>query len=241
MSRKIQPASLHQQLKAATSNWHSRLDSTPALRQLIRPDLTLEQYLEALHGLMLAHTEVEQWLQQMTDACMDVCPHELPPYRPRVPALAADLTRLATRTAPWTSPSVVRPSSEASRQSNTNRSPPLPVEGVQLAQQAVPTTAEVSKAPSLDEARAHYLGIRYVLEGASQGGKMISTRVATQLPQLQAEEAFAYWTLLDAASDDWTALSQNLARAPQHSGELAAMTAGAEAVYRCFVDAFMPA
>ena len=233
-------ASLHQRLKANTTAWHSRLDSTPALRQLIRPELTLEQYVAALRGLMLAHSEVERWLQQITDVYADVCPDDLPAYRPRVPALTADLARLATRIARTSSASDTISSGEAVRQSSSHRSPPLPVERIQLEQQAVPTAAEVCRARSRDEARAHYIGIRYVLEGATQGGKMISKRITTQLPQLQAEEAFAYWRLLDAASAGWTALSQSLARPPQHSSELAAMTAGAEAVYRCFIDAFRP-
>jgi len=202
-SAKTPSISIHQQLKAKTAAWHGKLDSTPALRQLIRPELTLAQYVAALQGLLAAHGKVEQQLRQLADSAPGICPAELPAYRPRLPALRADLSRLgASGAAP-----------KAPRQ---------------------PPTASVS------QARAHYIGIRYVLEGASQGGKMLSTRISAQLPRLITQGAFSYWTELEAASADWAALSQYLARPATDTEALAAIINGAEIAYQGFIETFQP-
>lgn len=40
----------------------------------------------------------------------------------------------------------------------------------------------------------HYIGLRYVLEGASQGSKFIATRLEKNLPLL-ASQAFSFWNM----------------------------------------------
>ncbi|WP_200241122.1 biliverdin-producing heme oxygenase [Lamprobacter modestohalophilus] len=229
---KPQHSSLHQRLKANTTAWHSRLDSTPGLRQLIRPELTLTQYVAALQGLLDAHRRVEHQLQQLADDHPGICPNGLPAYRPRVPALLSDLSRLASKTDPTrTSTSTTAPISAPP----AIRSAPEPAQSQQS-----PTASALASAHSVVLAQARYLGMRYVLEGATQGGKMISARVTAQLPQLLTEQACAYWTLLDAASTDWTALARSLARPAEDAAELAAITAGAVHAYQCFLDTFDP-
>ncbi|MCF7995893.1 MAG: biliverdin-producing heme oxygenase [Chromatiaceae bacterium] len=227
---KTQDTSLHQRLKANTKAWHSRLDSTPGLRQLIHPELTLTQYVAALQGLLEAHRAAEQQLQQLANSHPGVCSDGLPAYRPRVPALLSDLSRLASKTDPTRTTAPISASSAI-------RSAPEP-EPAQSQQS--PTASALASAHSVVQAQARYLGMRYVLEGATQGGKMISARVTAQLPQLLTEQACAYWTLLDAASADWTALARSLARPAEDDKELAAITAGAVQAYHCFLDAFGP-
>lgn len=223
---KTQDTNLHQRLKANTKAWHSRLDSTPGLRQLIHPGLTLTRYVAVLQGLLEAHRAAEHQLQQLANSHPGVCPDGLPAYRPRVPALLSDLSRLASKTDPTrtTAPISAPPAI---------RSAPEPAQSQQS-----PTASALASAHSVVQAQARYLGMRYVLEGATQGGKMISARVTAQLPQLLTEQACAYWTLLDAASADWTALARSLARPAEDDKELAAITAGAVQAYQCFLDIF---
>lgn len=200
-SAKPPSISIHQQLKANTAVWHSKLDSTAVLRQLIRPELTLAQYVAALQGLLAAHSKVEHQLQQLAASAPEVCPAGLPAYRPRLPALRADLIRLGA------------------------------IGEIPKAPRQLPTA-------SVTQARAHYIGIRYVLEGASQGGKMLSTRISAQLPQLITQGAFSYWTQLEAASDDWTALSHYLAQPATNTEALTAIITGAETAYQGFIETF---
>ena len=49
----------HWALKEATKGLHTQLDSMPAMRQLMRPDLTLKQYREILSHL-------DSWLREMS-------------------------------------------------------------------------------------------------------------------------------------------------------------------------------
>ncbi|MEA3640527.1 MAG: biliverdin-producing heme oxygenase [Lamprobacter sp.] len=258
---KTQDTSLHQLLKANTTAWHSRLDSTPGLRQLIRPELTLAQYVTALQGLLDAHRRVEHQLQQLVEDHPGICPNLLPVYRSRVPALLSDLSRLASKTAPTSTPSQIsepssiqpEPETGGDAAANAERSPmaanqsghqshlPYPYQPAQSQQsRQSPTASALTGAGSAAQAQAHYLGIRYVLEGATQGGKMISAQVTVQLPRLHAEQAVAYWTLLDAASADWTALAHLLARPAKDAEEVAAISAGAVHAYQCFLDTFDP-
>ncbi|WP_201218655.1 biliverdin-producing heme oxygenase [Halochromatium roseum] len=229
---KTQDTSLHQRLKANTRAWHSRLDSTPGLRQLIHPELTLTQYVAALRGLLEAHRAAEHQLQQLANRHPGVCSDGLPAYRPRVPALLSDLSRLASKTIPT---STTAPISASSAIRSAPKPAPEPAQS-----QPSPTASALASAHSVVQAQARYLGMRYVLEGATQGGKMISARVTAQLPQLLTEQACAYWTLLDAASADWTALARSLARPAEDDKELAAITAGAVQAYHCFLDVFDP-
>ncbi|WP_386114904.1 biliverdin-producing heme oxygenase [Thiohalocapsa marina] len=192
-------SSAHNLLRKRTASWHSRLDRLPALRVLMRPELSLAAYTRALFGLLQAHAQVERRL----DGLAADCPPGLPPYRPRLPALQLDVQRLgATATAP-----PLEPLADA----HSREQPPLP---------ATP---------------ASYLGVRYVLEGATQGATILSAAVARRLPQLVASGAFNYWELQKTAASDWEALTQHIG-APRDDRELAALTAGAQYAYGCFID-----
>jgi heme oxygenase len=230
----LQDLSLHQLLKAHTSHKHAELDSTAALRRLIRPGLTLAQYAEALQGLLHGHCEVELQLlmlaEQVTPSGTEasLSPGALPnsealpssealsSYRPRVPALRADLNRLASL--------LDGAKTVFLRQ---DHSPPKS-----------PNRPGTPSSSSAAEVRAGYLGIRYVLEGATQGGQLIWTRVSAQLPELIAADAIAYWTLLEDARADWSELTKLLARPDNRSEEIDALIAGAEAAYQGFIDSF---
>lgn len=197
-------SSAHKMLRKHTARWHSTLDSLPALRILMRPELNLAYYIKALRGLAQAHAQAERRLQSLAAAC----PPGLPPYRARLPALQLDLQRLgATAT-------------EAPRRPTTNAGP--------------------IDQPRLSASATSYIGIRYVLEGATQGAAILSAAVAKRLPQLVANGAVNYWEVQQVAAADWDALSQYLARPPQDASELANMTAGAQYAYSCFIDSLSP-
>ena len=166
------PDDLRETLRRRTAGAHRRLDSAPAQRNLVRPGLSLRAYAATLDAHARAHAVCEAALERASWAA----PADLPTYRPRLPALRADLAHLP-RVGP--SPRVEPP-----------------------AVREVPT----SEAHAL----GRVLGLRYVLDGATQGARFIAPRLARTLPELR-DGGFAYWRVLADAAGDWLPLTRALA------------------------------
>lgn len=189
----LPPAGLHALIKQRTGDLHRRLDSAPALLALMRPGLDLPLYTRILQRFAAAYACIEPLLYALESNR----PAQMSVYRPRLPALQADLARL-----PDTAP--------------MPELPPL----------SLPPTAD---------AAAHYLGMRYVLEGSTQGARLISARLEQNLPQLR-EQAFNYWLLQREAAAEWPTFSHCLDQAAIGAEPL---SRGAKIAFSAFLDAFL--
>lgn len=159
----------------------------------MRPGLDLPLYARILQRFAEAYACIEPLLYALESNR----PAQMPAYRPRLPALQADLARL-----PDTAP--------------MPELPPL----------SLPTAAD---------AAAHYLGMRYVLEGSTQGARLISARLEQNLPQLR-EQAFNYWLLQREAAAEWPTFSRCLDQAAIGAEPL---SRGAKIAFSTFLDAFL--
>jgi heme oxygenase len=89
--------------------------------------------------------------------------------------------------------------------------------------------------PPAADAAAHYLGMRYVLEGSTQGARLISMRLEQNLPQLR-EKTFNYWQLQRDAAAVWPTFIRCL---DQTGVGVEPFSRGAEAAFSVFLDAFL--
>ena len=192
----LHPPGMHALIKRRTSDLHRQLDSAPALLALMRPGLELPSYAAILQRFVAAYACVEPLLGRLAPAK----PLRLPDYKPRLPALRADLA-------------VLPPAAAGAKKA------PLEL-------------------PSGVDATAHYLGLRYVLEGSTQGARLISARLEANLPQLRAG-CFAYWQLQREAAADWPSLCACLEDVKPDQAEDSLRAA--EAAFSIFIDAFLAA
>lgn len=88
--------------------------------------------------------------------------------------------------------------------------------------------------PPASEAGAHYFGMRYVVEGSTQGARLIFAQLEKNLPQ-PAGAGFAYWRMQGEAAADWPLFRDCL---DQADVEPEALVQGAEAAFSVFIDAF---
>jgi heme oxygenase len=199
------PSDLRTALRLRTAGAHRRLDRLPMQRALLQPGLTLPEYGRILACHARAHARCEAQLDQVAAAC----PDDLAPYRPRLPALRADLARLPGDPTVATGPA---------------RTLAVPAVG----------------APRDDrDAEGRYLGLRYVLDGATQGARGIAPRLAEHLPELLAGP-FAFWRLQLDEAGAWRDVTRALAARPADGRLADAAVAAAGAAFEAFLAAFAP-
>ena len=104
--------------------------------------------------------------------------------------------------------------------------PPVPDAGVAGAR---PDGADVRE--------GRYLGFRYVLDGATQGGIVIAARLERTLPQLR-EDRFAFWRLQVDEAAAWGDVTQALAARPGGGQMAEAAIAAALEAFDAFLRAF---
>lgn len=100
------------------------------------------------------------------------------------------------------------------------------------------TPEPIGPAPALGPGAC--LGIRYVLEGSTQGARVIAARLARHLPQ-GCEQAFAFWRFQEIAAAAWPALCACLDRPPRDELEQAGIVQGARFAFDTFIDVFFAA
>lgn len=137
-------------------------------------------------------------------------PPGLPPFRPRLAALRQDLATLTTM---------------------GTRAPTVPN------LEALSALDALDPLDSTDKSLGRYLGLRYVLDGATQGAKGISRRLEVTMPDLWQRGAVAYWRAQHEAALDWPALLDQLAT-PQPDVVTTAALLEAVAAFQRFELAF---
>jgi len=84
-----------------------------------------------------------------------------------------------------------------------------------------------------------YWGSRYVLEGATQGSKIIASQLIKHLPQL-VPRAFAFWKLQLQLAQEWTVLCDHLAQSAPKGDAKQQFLDGAHSAFdtfsRCFAS-----
>ncbi|MEP6605829.1 MAG: biliverdin-producing heme oxygenase [Nitrosospira sp.] len=71
---------------------------------------------------------------------------------------------------------------------------------------------------------SHYIGLRYVIEGASQGSKIIARHLEKNLPHLTAQ-AFSFWKVQLEAAEQWPIFCEYISH-PAKSTEYGTADAG---------------
>lgn len=105
--------------------------------------------------------------------------------------------------------------------------------GLSFAPWRSPGIASVS-----EEARtARYFGLRYVLDGASQGGRHIERRLRKNAPELAAR-AFAFWTVQGRVAAQWPALCDHITELALNSERKLQMVVVAKNMFQMFIECF---
>jgi heme oxygenase len=97
--------------------------------------------------------------------------------------------------------------------------------------------------PALDRKRCRirtewqYWGARYVLEGATQGSKIIAAQLLKHLPQL-LPRAFAFWELQLELAQEWTVLCDHLAQRVPKDDAKQQLLDGAQFAFDTFSSCF---
>lgn len=222
------PHDLRAALRLRTAAAHRRLDGLPQQRALVRSGLTLVAYAGILAAHARAHVLCEAWLARVAAAR----PGDLAPYRSRLPALRSDLARLPAVPMGTTD----REAGEA--QASVGLSGVRSAEGAK--HPAVEGSGQEVDAPHEPlVAEGRYLGLRYVLDGATQGALWIAPRLAENLPAL-SEDRFAYWRLQQEEAGAWPEVTRVLAARPADGRLAHAAVAAASEAFDAFLDAFAP-
>jgi heme oxygenase len=82
-----------------------------------------------------------------------------------------------------------------------------------------------------------YWGSRYVLEGATQGSKIIASQLLKHLPQL-VPRAFAFWELQLRLAQEWTVLCDHLAQSAPKGDAKQQLLDGAHIAFYTFSSCF---
>lgn len=159
--------------------------------------------------ILAGHARAQQRCEARMARVAAACPADLAPYRSRLPALRSDLARLP----------VGRAVAEAS-----------------VAPDA-PDAPDVLDVVDASDAEGRYLGLRYVLDGATQGARWIAPRLAETLPEVAAGP-FAFWRLQQDEARAWHEVTRVLAARPAEGRLANAAIASACEAFDTFLEAF---
>lgn len=170
-------------LRNHTQALHARLDSSAPLRALLQPGLTSLAYQRIMAAMYTAHAQVEPELLALDSAR----PPALPAYASRLTLISLEIARLHNN-GPTASPAHV---------------------GAALAStHTLASAGDKRHAPETSissQRQSRYLGLRYVLEGATQGSRFIQRSLQKHNPGLRVGPD-SYWATLADNSNAWSCL-----------------------------------
>ncbi|MCC5880518.1 MAG: biliverdin-producing heme oxygenase [Idiomarina sp.] len=188
------PGSFIELLRATTKSEHSALERTPMMASLMNKDLSVADYTQVLLVFARLYATLDPLLIAATQNCQVL--DESYQYHARLPFLQRDLSALRKR---------------------LNSS--LDWQPATLAQlfsgRQDPSLHNCAQAQSLTQEQT--LGLVYVIEGSSQGGKIIAPRLAKQL-QLTNNTGLSFFHHFAFQATDWPVLRQQLSALPAEGG-----------------------
>ena len=170
------PGDMRQMLRRATRRQHERLDAVSLLTPLLSPEVGLAGYQAAMVAMLRAYQQVDACLLQAPPAAYLAKAMTLSPYRPRSPAIRHDLQAMGI---------VLQPASCAAI-------------GATGATAATVPNATLNLPTSL----AAYLGMRYVVEGAQFGNRVIGRNLQAAFGPA-AVEIYSAWLPAADAGNGW--------------------------------------
>ena len=168
------PGDMRQMLRRATRRQHERLDAISLLTPLLSAEVGLAGYQTAMVAMLRAYQQVDACLLQAPPAAHMTQTATLSPYRPRSPAIRHDLQAMGI---------ALQPASCAA------------TEATAATVAAVPT-ATLHMPTSL----AAYLGMRYVVEGAQFGNRVIGRNLQAAFGPAAVEICSAWLPGADAGN-----------------------------------------
>ncbi|OXR50044.1 MULTISPECIES: biliverdin-producing heme oxygenase [unclassified Pusillimonas] len=201
-------------LRNHTQALHARLDSSAPLRALLQPGLTSVAYQRVMAAMYTAHAQVEPELLALDSA-----------RPPALPAYASRLTLISL---------------EIARHNNDGTTVTPAHVGTALA----PTHTFVSPADKRhaleaiisSQQQSRYLGLRYVLEGATQGSRFIQRSLQQHNPGLRVGPD-SYWATLANNSNAWSCLC-DIINDQSTDIDDAELLAGATLGFKIFINTF---
>lgn len=180
-------ASVIDALRSSTMPHHRTLERTPLMASLLHSDLNLSSYAQVLAVFARLFATLDPLLAGAS-ARFPATPHGYQ-YEPRLPYLEQDLAALLKQSVP---------------------TPPWrPASGEELFAGATDSSL-VSYADAQALTIEQTLGLLYVVEGASQGGKIIAPRLAKRL-KFNNNVGLSYFFHFAFEATAWTALRNGLA------------------------------
>ena len=165
------PGDMHQWLRRATRRQHERLDAISLLTPLLSPEIGLAGYEAAMVAMLRTYQQVDACLLQTPPAASMAKAMTLSPYRPRSPAIRRDLQAMG---------SVLHSACCAATEAT------------------VATAATTSL--NLPTSLAAYLGMRYVVEGAQFGNRVIGRNLQAAFGPAALEICSAWLPGADAGT-----------------------------------------
>jgi heme oxygenase len=83
----------------------------------------------------------------------------------------------------------------------------------------------------------HYLGLRYVVDGSTQGGAFIERRLRKNIPEL-ASRAFSLWGVQEKAAAGWPLLCAAIDDVSEKSEQAEEIIDAANAAFQLFIECF---
>lgn len=188
-------------LRNHTQALHARLDSSAPLRALLQPGLTSLAYQRIMAAMYTAHAQVEPELLALDSAR----PTALPAYASRLALITREVTRHHnddTATPPSHIGAAQGSGSDTVSGSSSTSASTL-ASAHMLA--AVAGECPAPNTVTLTKLQSRYLGLRYVLEGATQGSRFIQKSLQQHNPGLRIGPD-SYWATLAANSGGWSCL-----------------------------------
>ena len=174
------PGDMRQLLRRATRRQHARLDAISLLTPLLFPEVGLAGYQAAMAAMLRAYQQVDACLLQAPPAAHMVQATTLSPYRPRSPAIQHDLQAMGIGLQPASCGAIGAPGETAAT----------------AATAATVPTATLNLPTSL----AAYLGMRYVVEGAQFGNRVIGRNLQAAFGPAAVEICSAWLPGADAGN-----------------------------------------
>lgn len=225
-------------LRNHTQALHTRLDSSPPLRALLQPGLTSLAYRDIMAAMYTAHAQLEPALLALDGAR----PPALSAYASRLTLITLEIARHHDGQASMPlvhvdatqEPTSIRGSTSTLASASTSSLLSALTPAHTYASAAGKHTVTDTATPA--QLQSRYLGLRYVLEGATQGSRFIQRSLQQHNPGLHIGPD-SYWATLATNSTAWSCLC-DIIDDKNHAIDDTELLAGATLGFNTFINTF---